>query len=139
MPQAYDRQEFVQACREGTAIVWDKAMQTARDELGLQTEESIREFIATGGLENPIYHATRALEKWKVPPPPPMVDSYKFSSGPKKGYIAFFQSPVTGRWILKSFKRDMQETDLNMPFRNLGALLSPAKHVGSKKTEEPNG
>ncbi len=136
MPSAYKIEEFVQACRNGTVIVWDKAMKTARDEFGLQTEQSVREFIAAGGLENPIHHNTRPLEKWKAPPPPPMIDSYKFSSGPKKGYAAFFKSPVTNKWILKSFKKDMQEADLNMPFKNLSSLLLSAE---PKDTEESNG
>lgn len=83
-------------------------------------------------MEECVLDNTRAYEKWKGKPPAPMVDSYRFKTGPKVVYLAFYKG-FDGKWILKSLKMDMRTAPLNMPFKDL------AKRMGLECEEESGG
>lgn len=138
MPPAYRIAEFVQACQEGAILIWKEPQENASNDFSLYTSVALMEFIGNNGLEDLCFDRCRALDIWKPPPPAPMVDSYTFSTGRAKGYLAFFKSPVTGIWNLKSFKRDSRSTGLNLPFKDLGKLLSETKPEDTETKGGPN-
>ncbi len=123
MPALYDRDDFVEACRNRSAVPWTDALRDADKHFGLRTRTALFDFIVNGGLENLTYRNTEPLKTYKGPGAAPMIDAYNFSSGQKKGYIAFYKG-FDGIWILKSFHRDEFTGDLNPAFENLRELLS---------------
>lgn len=112
MARAYLWGEFFSACcsEQSAALVFVRgsAMETAERDFNLTTQADVIDFVANDGCETPTYIRTEDLEKWSGGPPPPQVDSYSFYSGPKFGYLAFFQNPNTGQWVIKSFKKNDQ-------------------------------
>jgi hypothetical protein len=109
MAAGYPWEIFVSACSGAAAVyVRPGAMETAERDFNLITQVAIIDFIRAGGCEKVTYIRTDDLETWRGDPPPPRVDSYSFYSGPKFGYLAFFQNPLTGQWVIKSFKRNDQ-------------------------------
>lgn len=124
MPPNYDWNVFLQACSKGDVWVHGQAMKDAAEFFNLPTKDQLLNFIANSGLENIAFHNSLPYNKWPGKSPAPLIDAYRFSSGPtRKGYLAFFKSPVTDEWIIKSFHKEMQEGELNSPFSNLRKLL----------------
>lgn len=105
---SYHYTAFCAGCAGGPActIVSKGAQQTARSDFGLNTAAAVLEFVAEGGLESPSFISSSV---WLNNPDPAntiMVDSYDFHSGPTLyGYIAFLKAP-TGKWLIKSFKKN---------------------------------
>ena len=102
---------MLDACSRGSnsAYVSRGAQESARKDLNLKTMTEILAFIATGGLESETFQKTSLFENWdtKNDGPAPMADVYSFYSGKDfYGYIAFFKSPKTDQWIIKSLKRN---------------------------------
>lgn len=83
------------------------ALASAQVDFGLTTGDAVRDFIANNGLENPRHLNTSPWENNPNPAQQVLVDSYEFFSGSLFGYLAFFWAP-TGRWIVKSFKKNDQ-------------------------------
>ena len=104
---AYKLEDFVAACSEAASVfVLRSAMATAPADFGLQTEQAVRDFIGAGGLEQPAHANTAPWEKNPDPAAAIPVDSYDFFSGPDPGYLAFMHQPKTGRWLVKSLKKN---------------------------------
>lgn len=104
MEAAYDLNDLIKACGEiNQVVVLGKAEEFARTHFGLNTKQAVRYFIHNGGLEKPQYINTLP---WERNPDPGLIliDAYSFYSGPKHGYLAFFFSSKTDRWLIKSFK-----------------------------------
>jgi len=128
---AYNLDDLVKVCGEGSDVyISHGALQTAGADFGLITQEEVIAFIANDGLECPV-HANTA--RWKNDPKPSrhvLVDSYDFFSGPKMGYIAFFRSPDTGKWIVKSFKQNDKADQRNLIFAEFFKLPPSQKKEG---------
>ena len=87
----YDLNDFIHNCGEGTSKVFvtQGAIVTARTDFNLNTQASVLEFIANGGLEKPTFINKKAWENNPDKSVVIMVDAYTFFSGLIYGYIAF--------------------------------------------------
>ena len=104
---AYKLEDLVAACAtRGQAKVLQSALDTAPTAFGLNTEDDILAWIATGGIEKPEHANTETWEKNPDPAQEVLVDSYNFYSGREYGYLAFMYSPVTNKWLIKSLKKN---------------------------------
>lgn len=100
---AYVFHDLVVASKNGTIKVHRGAIEDARKDFNLHTEQRIRNFIVGGGLENLSFISKKRWENNPDPTNIVMVDAYSFRTGGKKGYMAFLKAP-TGLWLIKSFK-----------------------------------
>jgi len=110
MPRSpeYDLSILIRDCgQEGAVWVSRGALVSAQNDFGLATGDAIREFIADNGLEQPRHIRTGPWANNPEPSQVVWVDSYEFFSGSLFGYFAFFRAP-TGRWVVKSFKKNEQ-------------------------------
>lgn len=129
---AYDFKDFLQACADRTVFVWDLAVKSASADFSLHGQDRVQEFIADDdGLEDLAFKVTEPFREWNGPPPKPLVDSYTFATGKKDGYLAFFKSPLTGIFNLKSFKRNIEPVAHNFIFQK----LLKSKQIELKKAE----
>ena len=106
MAATYDLNDLIKACgKDNQVVVLGNAEKSAREDFGLSTKKNVLDFIYNDGLENPQYITTKP---WDRNPDPGlvMIDAYSFNSGPKQGYLAFFFSIKTRRWLIKSFKQN---------------------------------
>lgn len=109
---SYKFSDFKRACKNKNNIfIYGVAVRHARKYFGLLNEKAILKFIIINGLEKLSFEHTKIWEDNPNKDSPTMVDSYKFESGGKKGYIAFFFSTYTGKWTIKSFKPDKDSND----------------------------
>jgi hypothetical protein len=104
--RAYNFDDFKVACgqRPPQVFVSTGAQKDASDYFKLNTQQAVRDFIFNGGLEDLKF---RHSDIWRNNPDPNvkiMEDEYSFRTGSKYGYLAFFQDPKKGKWIIKSFK-----------------------------------
>lgn len=114
---AYDFSEFLDACGlQGAVFVAGGALQTARSDFNLLTSAEVLAFISNGGLEKPSHLNTKNWERNPKPDTPIPVDAYCFFSGFTYGYLAFFHQPTTGRWVIKSFKKNKERDPRNLAF-----------------------
>lgn len=143
MPPAYNHQDFVSCCKtgKGNIVVPNRVVDDAARDFSLRSKKEILDFIGNGGLGNCKLDLCRPYEEWKGKGPAPMVDSYRFQSGPKFGYLAYYRGP-DGAWILKSFKADKKAPTAQMPvpksteltFKAFGGLAKMLEQM--KKPEE---
>lgn len=132
MDAAYDLNDLIKACGKNNHVkVLGKAQESAGSDFGLYTEQAVLYFINDGGLEKP-QHISK--KPWEKNPDPGLIwiDAYSFYSGPKQGYLAFFFSSKTGRWLIKSFKLNKDSEPRIYP---LAEQLSTFKAL-MKTTEE---
>jgi len=128
----YDLADLIKECgkKVPSVTVLGLAMDTARTDFSLDTQPRVFEFIRDGGLEKAKPINTKALEYdeskakgkkaskgQKRTGPAPMVDAYEFYSGFNYGYIAFYFSNITKRWIIKSFKKNLNEDTRNFALK----------------------
>lgn len=107
----YNKNEFIAACKTGNSVVVpERVLATAASDLSLRSKKEILDFIGNDGLANCKLDLSRPYDKWKGKPPAPMVDSYRFTSGSKHGYIAYYRG-FDGAWILKSLKADSKSVE----------------------------
>lgn len=108
MKPTYKLNNLISACIKGVskAYISKGAMETARSDFNLNTQDSVLGFIGNSGLESPSFINSNPWENNPNPENLIMVDAYSFYSGSLYGYIAFFYQPETKRWIIKSFKRN---------------------------------
>lgn len=108
----YKFSNFKKACKDINRIsIYSIAREGACKYFNLRTKKRILNFILSNGLENLALEHTKILENNKNENNPIMVDSYKFKSGNKKGYIAFFFDTIKNIWYIKSFKLDRDMND----------------------------
>lgn len=91
--------------------MWIRAVESARADFGLYTQQDVLSFIGRGGLEGPTFREQRPLER----NPSEVVDSYNFHAGGKYGYLAFYYARVTRKWIIKSFKLNRESDPRTLP------------------------
>ncbi len=116
----YNLQAFIDACADPACMfVRPSAEVTADDDFKLRTKTKIYEFINSGGLESPVHITDEPLRKGATGDPGIIVAAYSFYSGPLYGYLAFFYSTASKKFIIKSFKKN---TDPD-----------PRKSVGNRK------
>jgi len=105
MAAAYNLNDLINACgRIKQVVVLGNAQISARENFGLATQKEVIDFIYNDGLESPHHINTKPWENNPDHNCPIQVDAYSFYSGPKHGYMAFFFSPKTNKWLIKSFK-----------------------------------
>jgi hypothetical protein len=123
MDAAYNPKDLITACCGGISqvTVLGKAQKCAQDDFGLNTQKAVLDFICNDGLENLQYINTKP---WELNPDPTLilVDAYGFYSGQKQGYIAFFFSTKTNKWLIKSFKLNKDSMPRNSMADKLLAL-----------------
>lgn len=114
----YDLDEFVRDCADGTSkiVVSRGAMETARSDFKLPTQNKVLEFIANGGLEKPTFINKKEWENNADDTVVIMVDAYAFFSGIMYGYIAFVYITKTKKWLIESFKRHEDPDPRNLVF-----------------------
>ena len=122
---AYSLDEFVKDCKHGKkrVFIWKCAVETASIDFNLNSETAVLEFIGNGGLEDPEHQNTN---EWRDNPNKSMkidIDTYRFKTGERKGYIAFFLQPQTNMWTVKSFKKDTQGSPRNLALGGLKELM----------------
>lgn len=125
----YGFTDFIEACREAitgnpSRVGFERwVRKEAMEDFNLKTAKEILVFIVADGLENLEFINTAP---YKISPeiPPPMCDAYAFSSGFTEGYISFFFSQASQKWIIKSFHRtsDCGETVFTLAFKKAGLL-----------------
>lgn len=125
MEPSYSIKKFTDACKQGQNKVYVTrgARETARTDFRLNTEKDILNFIGYGGLENLKFDHTKLWENNPEPNEPVMVDSYGFYSGSLFGYIAFMFREKTKKWIIKSFKKNIQSGIRNQPLSGLKDMM----------------
>ncbi len=122
MDPAYKLEDFITDCAKGTvkAFVTSGALLTAGTDFNLPTQEQVLNFIGNNGLEKPQFINSEVWDKNPDPKNAIMIDAYSFYSGLLYGYIAFRFQPKTGKWAVKSFKKNREPDTRNLAF--LGPL-----------------
>jgi hypothetical protein len=109
--------KLIQRCRIKGVILTAQALRDARDYFRFSTQSDVIQFIADGGLEDVVFKKTDPLDHWDGDPPPPDVHVFKFRTGQKEGYLAYYQGPVL--MVIKSFKPDNDPPQRRPPIRAL--------------------
>ena len=115
---AYDLDDFIWYCRDKpkTIAIFYDAQLNARQQFGLNTSEELLAFIGNDGLQDLTYWNT---EPWRLNPKKDkeiLVDTYKFHSNQKFGYIAFMKGGK-GNYVVKSFHLD----NVKLTVKNIGS------------------
>jgi len=108
--------DFLKACTEGTqkVFVHRGAMETARSDFNLNTQERVLRFVGNDGLEKPTFINSKQWENNPDSSTPIQVDAWAFFSGLLHGYIAFFFQPKTKKWNIKSLKKNTESDPRNL-------------------------
>lgn len=111
--------DLINACLRGTssATVSYKAMESARSDFNINTQDALLNFIGSGGMESPDFIISK---KWENNPDKEtiiMIDSYNFYTGFLYGYMAFFFQPKTDKWRIKSFKKNNNPDPRNLSLK----------------------
>lgn len=107
--------QLTTACGEkGQVIAYGSAPDDARRDFNLHTKEALYNFVAEG-LESPAFINQKPWENDPDQSNPAIVYAFSFYSGKKFGYIAFVRSNQTGKWLIKSFKKNDREDPRAIP------------------------
>lgn len=119
----YSFDEFLAACEEPSPVmIWTQAQKDADKDFKLRTINDILAFISGGGLEELRFINAKIWEKNPQPEYPIMVDGYEFIAFFVLGYLAFYKS-TTGCWVIKSFHRSDEATNvMEIALRKAGCL-----------------
>lgn len=135
-------EEFLQACEEHAVFIDPEPLEAAQTDFGLNTEEEVMDYLANLGAAEFIARPVTPLKKprWRPPPPPPDIPVHAFnfwalSNNVKRAYFAFYRSPLTGLFMLKSFKLD-PDTGKNLSFRDPKLLELRRKLVAEEGAAE---
>lgn len=105
MPPSYNFNDFKHACNDENLVIPSKhAIENAETIFNLKTKKMLLYFISNDGLEELDFINTKPWEMNPDPDTVVMIDAYEFKSMNILGYIAFFYSERTNKWIIKSFK-----------------------------------
>jgi hypothetical protein len=130
----YDINDFFKACREenknqSNLVVFEQRVRiTASEDFSLKTKKALLQFIVYGGLEKLTFINSKEYKLSKEIPPP-ICDAYEFYSGFILGYISFFYSDVSKKWVIKSFHKSDKcgPTLFEVAFRKLEMLENQKK------------
>lgn len=99
----HDCSAFIQACALPGAVYMTKvAREDAKSHFAFQTQLEVLDFIAHGGLQEPVFDNSTPLSKGPAQDIGRLVDAYTFSYGKKTVYLAFYLN-FKNIWIVKSF------------------------------------
>lgn len=98
----YNFDEFKEACKNKQVIPINSVLSDANHYFNLKSLNEILEFIENDGLNNLRYFNTAPWINNNASIDI-MVDAYEFMTLGLMGYIAFLFSPITKKWIIKSF------------------------------------
>ncbi|PKK89941.1 MAG: hypothetical protein CVV64_11445 [Candidatus Wallbacteria bacterium HGW-Wallbacteria-1] len=105
----YNIEDFIAASGcPNSVIVFKNAQTGARDVFKLTSSARILGFIHNRGLEDLKFKNSKIWEKNPKPEIEIFVDAYRFASNGILGYLAFFFSKHTKKWIIKSFKQNTE-------------------------------
>src|SRR5271157_3839260 len=102
----YAFEAFKKACSDKLVQFIDDSLRDADDDFNLKGREAVLEFISNEGLEKLEFINRTPWRKNWLPDVQIFVDAYHFRTGGMLGYLAFLFSPITKRWVIKSFKLD---------------------------------
>jgi hypothetical protein len=102
------------------------AFNDAKSVFGIKNKAELLTAVINMSLSEMKFIQTRNLKKTSEVPPP-KVDSYIFVYKFIDGYLAFYLSEYSGRWVIKSFKKYDEEygrkqTDLGRQLQKLGLI-----------------
>lgn len=119
----YELKELVEGCaaEPPKAFVTKGALETAVKDFNLSTQTAVLGFVGNNGLESPYFINTKPWENNPDPKVAVAVDAWGFFSGTLHGYLAFFFSPITQKWAIKSFKKNDKPDPRNL---SLGQQLA---------------
>lgn len=131
----YDIKDFVKACKgnggnPSIVTLEGGVRRTADRDFGLKTRGATLSFIASGGLED--LECVKSIQyRRRTEIPPPNCDAYHFKSGFSLGYISFFYSESSKKWVLKSLHRDdaCGPTVFEVAFGNVESLIESPEGV----------
>ena len=102
---SYKFSDFKKACRKNNRnnvyIIYN-VPQDAYKYFNLRPNDRILDFIYRGELRNKIFKNTELWEQNPDKSIPIMIDSYEFTTGKKRGYMAFMLNKYNN-WVIKSF------------------------------------
>ena len=115
MPHLGTLKQLTIACGvKGQVIAYGSAPEDASRDFNLHPKEAIYDFVAEG-LESPTFINQNPWENDPDKTNPATVYAFSFYSGKKFGYIAFMKSNQTGKWLIKSFKKNDREDPKALP------------------------
>ena len=119
MDPHYKFDDFVGDCAMGIskAFITTGAQLTADSDFKLPAQKQILAFIGNGGLEKPQFINSEIWDKNPDSKNVIMIDAYSFYSGFLYGYIAFRFQLKTGKWAIKSFKKNRDPDTRNLAFK----------------------
>ena len=125
----YVIKDFIEACKttlkhkKNQVIVVRKAEEDAKRIFRMETKPDILKVIVNFKKKDLIYVNTTELRN-TAKNPPPIVDAYHFIYRFESGYIAFYLSAYTNKWVIKSFHRKDKdsENEFERQFRELGLI-----------------
>jgi hypothetical protein len=108
--EIYD--EFVKTCAEtpGKIHVWSNVIKDAGKYFNLQTGRDLIEFIGNRGLTEVRFLEKKPLDGKNQKDIEIIVFSFEFKAIKKFGYLAFFKSPITKVFVIKSFHLSHRQT-----------------------------
>lgn len=132
----YTFDEFKEACRNKQVIPINDVLSDANNYFNLKNLNEILEFIENDGLEN-LKFINTALWKNNKAAIEIMVDAYEFTTLGLMGYIAFFNSPIAKKWIIKSFHISQNSNSiLRDAFQKAGISCDTFKLIEETKNEK---
>lgn len=123
--------EFETACRRGRKVrCIDDVLEDAERDFNMHGEDAILSFIGNSGLERMEHINTKPLEKSPFQAEV-LVDAYHFRTAGKLGYLAFYRSPKTSYWIVKSFHLSTARSMImEEALRRAGLITTPREKLG---------
>lgn len=122
MLPAYNIMEFIKACGEPNMVIVHERALNGAGYFNIFQKERLLFFVSEDGLDCADFILKKPWENNPNKNVTIYVDSYNFFTGDKYGYIAFFKTP-TGKWMIKSFKRNINPDPRNFAFAGLDKLL----------------
>lgn len=121
----YNISEFIDVCGRSKEdiILIGSVLGDARNHFNIDSKIKLLDFINNNGLEELSFVNTKDWDKNPDKNTPIKVDSYKFQSMNKLGYIAFMYSKTTKKWLIKSFHlSDDRNNTMELALRKSGLL-----------------
>jgi len=117
---AHSLTDFLEACRsnKGSVQITVGAMSKARQDLSLDDEGDLKEYLASEERSFSFVNSKRWENFYASTGNTLMVDSYHFTEFGKKYYLSFGKNLV-GKWMVKSLHRDDNEL-VHRPFEDIG-------------------
>ncbi len=128
----YDIEDFIRDCHDHKKIVLEYGViESASRDFNLRTKRALLEYISNEGMEELEFVNSIPYRK-STDIPPPFCDAYTFKSGYSSGYLSFYVSRGSEKWILKSFHRSNEfDYTLALALEKAGLLFRNRKTGGN--------